>query len=322
MSCKKVNFFVIGQPKSGTTSLYKYFRKHNEVFLTDQKQLYYFAKDHNQHRLKFKKYKNQFYNDYYNYEFSNYIKKFDFNNSIKVYGDITPDYFYSRSASSEIYKYNRDAKIILILREPLSFLKSFHSQLVQSEREFEKNFYKAISYQKIRTNQSFKNDYKSPPFYFQYFDLVDYRKYLILFHKKFGDNLKVVIYEDFKQNNKGILKLICRFLKIKDFQNFKKIESNISVTGLNKLNFFRQKKIFKSLYSIVPVRFKYWIKDFVINLIFKRNRHISHNALDLELKLKFKKQISDLNFYLNKHNLMLNSQPLNLIKKWNYDKLS
>ena len=118
----KVNFFIVGQPKCGTTSLYHYFKKHNEVFMPDQKQLYFFAKDHNDHRKKYAKFNTDHYSKYYNYKFEDYISRFNFQEEINVYGDITPDYIYSKTAPSDIYEYNNNAKILVILREPLSSL--------------------------------------------------------------------------------------------------------------------------------------------------------------------------------------------------------
>ena len=50
----KVNFFVIGQPKCGTTSIFHYLQKHESVCMSEQKQLYFFAKEHNNHRRQFK----------------------------------------------------------------------------------------------------------------------------------------------------------------------------------------------------------------------------------------------------------------------------
>ena len=54
----KVNLFIIGQPKTGTTSLYYYLKKHPKIFTPKQKQLYHFAFDFNEFR---KKNRNKYY---------------------------------------------------------------------------------------------------------------------------------------------------------------------------------------------------------------------------------------------------------------------
>ena len=41
----KPNFFIIGAPKAGTTSLYKYLGDHPNVFMSEIKGPHYFASD-------------------------------------------------------------------------------------------------------------------------------------------------------------------------------------------------------------------------------------------------------------------------------------
>jgi hypothetical protein len=315
----KVNFFIVGQPKCGTTSLFHYFKKHKEVFMPEQKQLYFFAKDHNEYRKKHEKFNTDHYSKYYNYKFEDYISRFDFQENINVYGDITPDYIYSKTAPLDIYEYNKNAKILVILREPLSFLKSFHSQLIQSGREHEADFYKALSYQETRLKDVFKNDEQSPPFYFQYDELVNYLKLVKSYHDKFKDNFKIIFYDDFRRDNKSTLDNICDFLDIKKFDHIKNIESNVSMQGINKLDSIKKNKLIKLFISLVPTKLKYWIKDNIFRLIFKKKEEDLNDNLDIKLKEKFYQNIQELNQYITEHNLNLDGGDINLLEKWNYD---
>ena len=52
---KKPNFFVVGFPRSGTTSLHYYLEQHPDVFVTKDKELQYFANDIFEEFLKSKK---------------------------------------------------------------------------------------------------------------------------------------------------------------------------------------------------------------------------------------------------------------------------
>ena len=316
---KKVNFFIVGQPKCGTTSLFHYFKKHKEVFMPEQKQLYFFAKDHNEHRKKYSKFNTEYYAKYYNYKFEDYISRFNFQKNINIYGDITPDYIYSKTAPTDIYKYNNNAKILVILREPLSFLKSFHSQLIQSGREHETDFYKALSCQEIRTKKKYKNDEESPPFYFQYDELVNYFKLVKSYHDRFKDNFKIIFYEDFRNDNKGTLDNICKFLDIKKFDNIKKIESNLSMQGVNRLDSIKKNKLVELFISLVPTKAKYWLKDNVFKLLFKKKKEDLNDNLDIKLKEKFYQNIKELNQYVIKYDLNLGGEDINLLEKWNYD---
>ena len=42
---KRPNLFIVGAPKSGTTSIYNYLKNHPEVFMSPIKEPHFFAKD-------------------------------------------------------------------------------------------------------------------------------------------------------------------------------------------------------------------------------------------------------------------------------------
>ena len=79
---KKVNTFIIGQPRCGTTSLYSYLKLSRDIFLPEQKQLYHFEKDYNEYRMSYGVAKNMMRN-YYNFSLEDYHKHFD--NSCRHY---------------------------------------------------------------------------------------------------------------------------------------------------------------------------------------------------------------------------------------------
>ena len=43
----KPDFFIVGAPKCGTTSLYYYLRQHPQIFMPDYKEPHFFGKDLN-----------------------------------------------------------------------------------------------------------------------------------------------------------------------------------------------------------------------------------------------------------------------------------
>ena len=76
MTDSRVNLFVIGQPKTGTTSLHKYFQRHPDIWTPNQKQLYHFAEDHNSHRQTLQEFRKPYYQRYYNYDIEDYQRHF------------------------------------------------------------------------------------------------------------------------------------------------------------------------------------------------------------------------------------------------------
>jgi hypothetical protein len=99
---KKINFFVIGAQKAGTTSLHFYLDNFNDITLPTAKESPFFS------RLF----------DDKNFEvfFSNAYQNIKANS---IVGKVTPQYSYYLSAARNIHKYNSNAKIILIARNPI-----------------------------------------------------------------------------------------------------------------------------------------------------------------------------------------------------------
>ena len=69
----------------------------------------------------------------------------------------------------------------------------------------------------------------------------------------------------------------------------------------------------------MPTKVKYWIKDNLFKLVFKKKKEDLNDNLDIKLKEKFYQNIQELNQYVIKHDLNLYGTDMNLLKKWNYD---
>ena len=108
----KPSFFIVGAPKCGTTSLCKYLEQHPDIFIPSIKELYYFCTDSTG-----KKRANTL---------EEYLSFFEGGKG-KLCGEGSVWYLFSKEAASEIYKFNPEAKIIIMLREPVSLMYSLHS---------------------------------------------------------------------------------------------------------------------------------------------------------------------------------------------------
>ena len=319
---RKVNLFIVGQPKTGTTALYYYLKGHSQIFLPDQKQLYYFALDHNNHRRNFDKYTKKYYKKYYNYSFTDYINRYDFKTNQEIYGDITPDYIYSEDAHKAIHDYNPDASIIIILREPLSFLKSFHLQLINSGEEFQKDFLEAINLKDKRKLNSVLNKPSCPPVFFQYDQLIDYKKMVEKYYVLFGSRVKVIIYEDYKNDNHAYLNMIYDFLSIKSNISYKPLNKNLSKEKSSYIRRLREMYMIRLLSASLPIIAKQYLKK-AIGLIENKNHIESHFKDEIEQiimsQLDIKEKIYETTEYLNNNNLLLDGKKVDLKSKWGYD---
>jgi len=136
---KKPDFFIVGAPRSGTTSLFSYLKEHPDIFMCVPKEPHYFCKDLYADATQFYR-KNWF----HIFDERTYSELFSKCEEVKIAGEASTTYLYSKVAAKEIYKFNPEAKIIIILREPVGFLHSWHSYVFNCYEENIKDFKTAL----------------------------------------------------------------------------------------------------------------------------------------------------------------------------------
>lgn len=122
----KPNFFIIGAPKSGTTSLASWLSEHPQVFMTPNKEPNFFNTDiFTPNRIDEQNYFNLFSNS---------------TSSHKCIGEASTRYLYSQYACKNILSTIDYPKFIVILRNPMEMIYSLHNHLCFLEVEHLKNF--------------------------------------------------------------------------------------------------------------------------------------------------------------------------------------
>jgi len=101
----KVDFLIAGVQKGGTSSLDAYLRQHPQIRMADSKEVHFF--DEEAH----------FATGAPDYEV--YHRNFGVKDSALIYGEATPIYFYWSDSMRRIWEYNRNIKIIVLLRNPV-----------------------------------------------------------------------------------------------------------------------------------------------------------------------------------------------------------
>ena len=117
---KRPNLFIVGAPKCGTSSLHYHLSKHPEIYMSRYKEPHFFGKDLT--RLNKIFYTNE----------KEYLSLFNIVKEEKIIGESSPQYLYSYSAPREIKEFNPESKIIILLRNPINMIYSYHSQLLYS----------------------------------------------------------------------------------------------------------------------------------------------------------------------------------------------
>lgn len=110
---RKPNLFLVGAPKAGSSLLWTMMKEHKDIFFSTnpEKEINYFSYDELTH--------NSYYKDYKVKSEYDYLKVFKKGQSVKYLVDGSVSYFAYPSIPKKLYEFNSDAKIIVIVRDPV-----------------------------------------------------------------------------------------------------------------------------------------------------------------------------------------------------------
>ncbi|MDC3050236.1 sulfotransferase domain-containing protein [Flavobacteriales bacterium] len=273
----KVNTFIVGAPKTGTTSLYYYLNQHTNVCMSSIKEPNFFSA---------KEVNSLFYKSQIVDDINEYHKLFS-QNKKQIIGEASVSYLFFNEVPNRIYKYNPKAKIIILLRNPIE--RALSHYLMDFRLGFcSENFEDIIAQPEI-----------FPQYYQQYLELGNYFLQLKRYLNVFNENqLSIVFYDDLKSNSQKVMKHIFSFLEIEfqnldySIQNSFLSPSNIFVSELYKFNSLR--KIVKSLF---PEPFLSLVKS----IFFSNNsKPTFSDSIIKQLNAYYKSDIVELEKLLNK----------------------
>jgi Sulfotransferase family len=209
------DFFIAGHQKCGTTALYLMLGEHPQIFMPEFKEPRYFAPELRPpvaHETPDRPQK-----------LERYLALFADARPDQRAGEASPQYLRSPNAASRIAQLNPDARIIVILREPAAFLRSFHMQMVASHEEKEKDFRKAIELEPARRANA-RDGFLAPQLL--YSEHVRYVEQLRRLHASFpAEQVLVLVYEDFRRDNEATIREVQRFLAVDDTVPLQQVET-------------------------------------------------------------------------------------------------
>ncbi len=136
MTHRKPNFFIIGAPKCGTTSLATWLSAHPEIFIPKFKEPHFFNTDHN------------FLNTSSPIHYRSLFP--EKGSRHRAMGEASVWYLYSRVAVANILGYAEDPRFVVLVRNPVDMACSLHEQQIYSGNEDIFNFRKAWKVQTER----------------------------------------------------------------------------------------------------------------------------------------------------------------------------
>lgn len=185
---KTPNLFIVGAQKSGTTSLHNYLNEHPEIFMSKVKEPTFFSKFPGSPQIG------------KNISEEQYYELFKEVTDEKIVGESSVSYLFDITSAKSIFEANSQAKIIILLRDPVDrtfshFLKpdnkmDFHQKILQDigKIDLENQNYENIVSWSLYSNQV--------------------KRFLDIF----GKQTKIIIFEEFFLDTRQQMKDIIKFL--------------------------------------------------------------------------------------------------------------
>jgi hypothetical protein len=217
------DFFIVGQPKSGTTALYESLRAHPQIFMPALKEPVFLASDllagltRPSVRARPR-------------TLEQYLELFQDAAPEQRVGEASSLYLWSRSAAANIATLEPAARIVAILREPASFLRSLHLQMLQDGGETEPDLRAALALEETRRRgEEIPAGCPRPASLF-YSDYLKYVEQLRRYHELFPpEQVHVLVYDDFRADNERAVRDVLRFLEVDDAAPISVTEANPTI---------------------------------------------------------------------------------------------
>jgi hypothetical protein len=264
---KLPNFFIVGAPKCGTTALYSYLKQHPQIFMSPHKEPTFFGRDLLPAC------------PYFVGDWEAYKALFEGAENYPVVGEASVYYLVSESAASEIHAIAPDAKIVIMIRNPIDMMHSLHGQLLYSGAEKESSFMHALSQEESRRRIGFHSN-QCVHQALLYRNMATYSVQIERYFEAFGrENVHVILLEEFIKNKSGIYKELLSFLGVDEsyLPEFPVVNSNKEVRFGTLQSFLRKRpKALRDLAKwILPVSVKKKIIGPFIRRLKRLNTRVS-----------------------------------------------
>lgn len=276
--------FIVGAPKAGTTSMYHYLGQHPQVFMAHHKELNFFARD-----LAFgRKVTDQ----------SEYLRLFEPAADALRIGEASVSYLQSERAPLEIRAFSPDARVLIMLRNPIELVVSLHAQMLWCGGEDRVDLREALDLQRSRRmGARLPSTCRHAPF-LQYEQTATFtqnvRRYLEVFGR---ERVHISFFEQLKSSPETLYASICSFLDVDptflprfDVANTRKVVPNLALVGLGS----RMPRLRGAFHVLVPDSLRAPIVDGVGRLTQRQPAKVADAETRLRLARVFRADIEEL----------------------------
>jgi hypothetical protein len=275
------NFFIVGAPKCGTTSLGEYLNQNPDVFFPERKEIHYFdvntKRDSNSH-------------NWIRTE-QDYLELYRSVNGEKIIGDATSSYLSDSETPKLIHEQVPNARILISLRNPVKQIFSFYVHRFRDGLE-KRNFNDVIIQDLEKIKQ---NDIKDNIFRYAMFS-DDVKNYI----NEFGESkVKIIFFEEWITNINKTLFELESFLEIQNYSKYQILVENPHINKNNPLiKISKNPTINTNLKKIIPKKTLKRILNFYITKIMTKPKINPED--ELFLKKAFGEDVKELEKILNR----------------------
>ncbi len=271
-------FLIVGAVKAGTTSLHEYLQQHPEVYMSPVKETNYFSDadmliehfnvDYRQDvNIDLKKYlagdmKNKIHIAHVR-SWEDYQLLFKNVEHQKAIGEVSNSYLYCSSTAGNIKTKLPDVKIVMILRNPVERLYSQFLMNLKLGKIAEKNLLKEIENDQQKKIKGWGVSHL-------YLEVGNYYAQVKNYYDQFPvEQIKVILYDDYKKDPKAAMKDLFSFLQINpDFEiDMSRRYNEAGMPRFGKMNYWLTQI---GVYGLVKRIFSSGLKEKLKSLIYTK----------------------------------------------------
>jgi len=245
----KPNFFIVGFGRSGSTSLYKYLKQHPDIYMSTSKEPKFFCGEMLQGAGTSSV-----------DTLPEYLELFAGATGEKVLGEASTLYILSEEAAGRIHEFNPDAKIVILLRNPVGFLQSWHSLGVRDGYESEPDLMRALDLEDERTAAGGAENRGAAVSYRYRHVIHNAPQSVQRWYDVFGpEQVKVIVFDDLSERTEEVYRDLLGFLEVDPelIPNFE-VHNSAQAFGTPKAkwigNFMHNPKIARAVRRVLPQR--------------------------------------------------------------------
>jgi hypothetical protein len=210
-SGRRPSFFIVGHSKSGTTALSRFLDQHPDLFICRPEETNYFCpswcRAEGPPSMFVRRTEDE------------YLSMFDDARPGQVCGEASAAYLYSPESAELIHGFEPEARIIMIFREPVDFLRSYHVQLLKNapaEGETVRDLGEAIRLERRRrAGRDLPEGCLIPEMLNYSTDRLRYDEHYDRFAERFApEQILALTYDDFRGDNRGTVRRVFEFLGV------------------------------------------------------------------------------------------------------------